>query len=72
MPSERIGYILEDRECGLVTRLAPNRVRCGLCGTLVRAPYKAQSPAPCGEECAWSWEEGLLLACPLQDRDAAY
>lgn len=46
-----------------VKQMADGRIRCGGCGQVMDAEYRAQDPAPCG--CAWTWNEaGQLEAAP--------
>jgi hypothetical protein len=51
-----------------VKQTADGRVRCGGCGQVMDAEYRAQDPAPCG--CAWTWNEaGQLEAAPSRADD---
>lgn len=36
-----------------VKQMADGRIRCGGCGQVMDAEYRAQDPAPCG--CVWTW-----------------
>ncbi len=54
-----------------VKQTADGRVRCGGCGQVMDAEYRAQDPAPCG--CAWSWSvqhgQYVLEAAPSRADD---
>lgn len=54
-----------------VKQTADGRVRCGGCGQVMDAEYRAQDPAPCG--CAWTWSvqhgQYVLEAAPSRADD---